>query len=682
MNQTNNATIKNIIWSVADDILRDIYVKGKYRDVILPMTVIARIDSELEDTKEDVLVQYNKFKDKVNNVEPILQKATGYSFYNTSEFTLKKLLEDPKNIEANFKQYLNGFSKNIQDILEKFKFYNQIQTLDEADILFDLVQKFSDVSPQLSPKVLNNHDMGYVFEELIRKFNEENNEEAGEHFTPREVIKLMTNLLFLPVADKIKDKPLSIYDPCVGSGGMLSIAKEFIRSEESNIHSTADIFTFGQEISAETYALCKADMLLKGDTGNKVAFGSTLSNDGFSSEKFDFILTNPPYGKSWKTDKAKLTVGSGNKKEIIDPRFTVGTPRINDGQLLFTLHMLSKMKHDTPLGTRIASVHNGSALFTGDAGSGESEIRRHIIENDYLEAIIALPKDMFYNTGIGTYIWILTNRKPENKQGKIQLINATSEDFYTKMTKSLGGKRNEMKQQHIDKVYDIFNSFKDSKYSKIFDNEDFGYHKITVERPLRLSLTLTEYNIDVALNHHDKSFHDFFLTANIFSIEDDWKSERSHLIFKEMLGIKYLTQKDFADDIEKIGLKIGYIHKPTSEKRKKIDNIAKIMFKNFGEEDNEAEVFFEKENPIADTSLRDTENIPLKEDIQEYFEREVLPFAPDAWIKDEEPKVGYEINFNKYFYEYVPPRDLEDIKKDILALDSEVDGVLEDVIKD
>lgn len=583
MNQTNNSTIKNIIWSVADDILRDIYVKGKYRDVILPMTVITRIDSELEDTKEDVLTQYNKFKDKVNNIEPILQKATGYNFYNTSEFTLKKLLEDPKNIEANFKQYLNGFSKNIQDILEKFKFYNQIQTLEEAEILFDLVQKFSDVSPQLSPKVLNNHDMGYVFEELIRQFNEENNEEAGEHFTPREVIKLMTNLLFLPVADKIKDKPLSIYDPCVGSGGMLSIAKEFIRSEESNIHSTADIFTFGQEINPETYALCKADMLLKGDTGNKVAFGSTLSNDGFQSEKFDFILTNPPYGKSWKTDKAKLTVGSGNKKEIIDPRFQVGTPRINDGQLLFTLHMLSKMKQDTPLGTRIASVHNGSALFTGDAGSGESEIRRYIIENDYLEAIIALPKDMFYNTGIGTYIWILTNRKPENKKGKIQLINATSEEFYTKMTKSLGSKRNELKKEHIDKIYDLFDTFEESKYSKIFDNEDFGYSQIIVERP---------------------------------------------------------------------------------------------------QKDENGEAILKKGKPVPDASLRDKENIPLKQDIQEYFEKEVLPFAPDAWIKKEEPKIGYEINFNKYFYEYVPPRSLEDIIADIKNLEKEVDGVLEDIIND
>ncbi len=582
MNNQNNSVITNFIWQVADDILRDIYVKGKYRDVILPMTVLTRIDSELEGTKEKTMSEYKKFKDKITNIEPVLQRATGYSFYNTSDFTLKTLLKDPENIKANFKQYLHGFSSNIQDILQKFKFENQIQTLEESDILFALIEKFSDASEKLSPKNLNNHDMGYVFEELIRKFNEENNEEAGEHFTPREVIRLMTNILFLPVQDEIKNKPLSIYDPCVGSGGMLSIAKNFIKSDNSKIHSTADIFTFGQEINPETYALCKADMLLKGETDNKVAFGSTLSNDGFPTEKFDFILTNPPYGKSWKTDQAKLSTG-GKKVEILDSRFTIGTPRINDGQLLFTLHMLSKMKHDTPLGTRIASVHNGSALFTGDAGSGESNIRKHIIENDYLEAIIALPKDLFYNTGIGTYIWVMTNRKPDHKKGKVQLINATSEEFYLKMTKSLGKKRNELQESHINKIYELFNNFKETESSKIFDNDDFGYSQIIVERP-------------------------------------------------------------------------------------KKDENGKVILKN--------------KKPVPDASLRDKENIPLKEDIQEYFEREVLPFASDAWIKKADPKIGYEINFNKYFYEYTPPRSLEDIKKDILALENETGNVLEEIIND
>ena len=581
MTTQGNSIIANFIWQVADDILRDIYVKGKYRDVILPMTVITRLDVELEETKENTLSEYNKQKDRLHNIGPILEKATGYSFYNTSPFTLRTLLKDPSNIKTNFKQYLNGFSANIQDILEKFEFANQVEKLEKSEILFMVIQKFVDASLDLSPKNLSNHDMGYVFEELIRKFNQENNEEAGEHFTPREVITLMTNLLFLPVKNDIKNLPISIYDPCVGSGGMLSISKEFIRSTESNIGSSADIFTFGQEINDETYALCKADMLLKGERDNKVAYGSTLSRDGFPNEKFDFILTNPPYGKSWKTDQDKLAIG-GKKKEILDSRFTVGTPRINDGQLLFVLHMISKMKHDTKLGTRIASVHNGSALFTGDAGSGESDIRKYIIENDYLEAIIALPKELFYNTGIGTYIWVLTNRKPAKKKGKIQLIDATGEEFYSRMTKSLGKKRSELRTEHITKIYNLFDDFTDSEYSKIFDNADFGYTQIIVDRPKRNS---------------------------------------------------------------------------------------------------KGEVELKGKKPVPDADLRDKENIPLKGNIEEYFAKEVLPFAPDAYYSMDTAKIGYEINFNKYFYKYIAPRSLEEIAKDILALEAETDGVLKDVIK-
>jgi type I restriction enzyme M protein len=581
-NSNSTTTIISFIWQVADDILRDIYVKGKYRDVILPMVVLTRIDSELVETKAKTLSEYSKYKDKITNIQPILERCTGFNFYNISPFTLRTLLQDPDNIDKNFLVYLNGFSENIQDILTKFKFYNQIQTLKESEILFALIQKFTTQSEKLSPKNLNNHDIGYVFEELIRKFNEENNEEAGEHFTPREVIKLMTNLLFLPVAKEVKNKIMSIYDPCVGSGGMLSLAKEFLQSPESGIESTADIHTFGQEINPETYALCKADMLLKGERDNQVAFGSTLSIDGFPNDKFDFILTNPPYGKSWKTDQDKLTVSEGGKKkgEILDSRFQVGTPRINDGQLLFILHMLSKMKHDTPLGTRIASVHNGSALFTGDAGSGESEIRKHLIENDYIEAIIALPKDLFYNTGIGTYIWVITNRKPDNKKGKIQLINATSSEFCSKMTKSLGNKRQELKQSHIDKIYQMFDKFEDDTYSKIFDNSDFGYTQIQTQQP-------------------------------------------------------------------------------------KLDETGKVVFK--------------KGKPEPDSTKNDKENIPLKMDIQAFFDREVLPFAPDAFYTLDTAKVGYEINFNKYFYEYTPPRELADIVNDILALEAETDGVLKKI---
>ena len=578
--QTNFSTISNIIWQVADDILRDVYVKGKYRDVILPLTVITRIDSELVETKEKTLAQYNQYKDKITNIEPILQKATGYHFYNTSRFTLASLLNDPNNITENFRQYLNGFSANIQDILQKFKFYNQIETLDESKILFATIQKFVGKANELSPKNLSNHDMGSVFEDLIRRFNEENNEEAGEHFTPREIIKLMVNLTFLPVKRLIKDIPVSIYDPCVGSGGMLSEAKDFIKSTQSGIATTADIFTFGQEINPETYALCKADMLLKGETDNQVAFGSTLSSDGFSEDKFDFILTNPPYGKSWKTDQEKLS--TGKKKEILDHRFQVGTPRINDGQLLFMLHMISKMKQDTPMGTRIASVHNGSALFTGDAGSGESEIRKYIIENDYLEAIVALPKDIFYNTGIGTYIWILTNRKQAHRKGKVQLINAINNQFFDKMTKSLGSKRNLLKEQHINQIYKIHEKFEENEYSKIFDNTDFGYTQIIVDRPKR---------------------------------------------------------------------------------------------------DEKGEILKKGNKSVTDSELRDKENIPLKQNIEEYFKKEVLPFAPDAFYTMDTAKVGYEINFNKYFYEYTPPRSLEEITADILKLEAQTDGVLKEIVK-
>ena len=594
-NNSNQSTIVNFVWQVADDILRDVYVKGKYRDVILPMTVITRIDSELVATKEKTKTEYIKFKDRIPHIQPILEKSTGYPFYNISDFTLQSLLNDPTNITTNFRAYLNGFSANIQDILSKFKFYNQIDTLDESQILFALIQKFANKSQDLSPQSLSNHDMGTVFEELIRKFNEENNEEAGEHFTPREVIRLMTKILFLPIKDQIKDKPLSIYDPCCGSGGMLSIAEEFIKSAENGIESKGDIFLFGQELQPETYALCQSDMIIKGQKDNNIAFGSTLSNDGFPHHKFDFILTNPPYGKSWKTDQDKLAIG-GKKKEILDTRFQVGAPRINDGQLLFMLHMMSKMKDDSPLGTRIASVHNGSALFTGDAGSGESEIRKHIIEKDCLEAIIALPKDLFYNTGIGTYIWILNNRKPKHKQGKVQLINAVGDEFYGKMSKSLGFKRKEIKPDNIQLIYDIFEKYQDSKHSKIFDNSDFGYTQIIVDRPDRNSPP------------------------------EGWQPDVDGVFVGEIITDK-------------------------------------------------------KGNFKPDASLRDKENIPLKENIQEYFQREVLPFAPDAFYTMDTAKVGYEINFNKYFYEYTPPRELSEIVSDILALEQRTDGVLKQIIK-
>lgn len=575
--------IINFLWTVADDVLVNTYQKGKYKDVILPMVVIRRLDLLLEPTKERVLKTYNQYKDKLHNLDSLLTNSkhgSGLAFYNTSKFTLKKLLEDPKNLRSNFENYLNGFSENVQDIINKFKFRNEIETLDEAQILFSLIEKFCSPKIELHPDKLPPLAMGYVYEDLVRRFNEENNEEAGEHFTPREIIDLMTHLVFLPVKDKIQKGTYLVYDPCVGSGGMLTIAKNFMLNPEGPIKSHAAIHLYGQESTPFIYATCKSDMLIKGEDPDKIAYGSTLSAYGFDTDlKFDFMLTNPPYGKTWAPDKKAL--GIGPKGAIIDKRFKVGNSRVNDGQLMFVLHMLSKMKN-TELGSRIASVHNGSALFTGDAGGGESEIRKHIIENDLLEAIVALPNDMFYNTGIPTYIFIMTNRKAEHRKGKVQLINATSETFYHKMRKSLGKKRVEYKAGNIAQIEKLFMDFEENEFSKIFDNADFGYAQITVNRPLK-------------------------------------------------------------------------------------DESGKTVFAGKGK-------------PKPDSKLKDIENIPLKENIQAFFEREVLPFAPDAWWEKKDTKIGYEINFNKYFYKYQAPRSLKEIAADILAIEEETGGLLKEIV--
>ncbi|MDP3434248.1 MAG: class I SAM-dependent DNA methyltransferase [Bacteroidota bacterium] len=584
--------IINFLWIVADDVLVNTYQKGKYKDVILPMVVIRRLDLLLEPTKEQVLKTFNEYKSKLQNLDSLLtnnKHGSGLAFYNTSQFTLKKLLDDPKNLRSNFENYLNGFSENVQDIIKQFKFRNEIETLDEADILFSLIEKFCSPKIELHPNKLPPLAMGYVYEDLVRRFNEENNEEAGEHFTPREIIDLMTHLVFLPVKDKIKQGTYLIYDPCVGSGGMLTIAKNFMLNPDGLIKSSATVHLYGQESTPFIYATCKSDMLIKGEDPDKIAYGSTLSAYGFDKDlKFDFMLTNPPYGKTWAPDKKAL--GVGPKGAIIDKRFMLRgsykeeavTSRVNDGQLMFVLHMLSKMK-DTELGSRIASVHNGSALFTGDAGQGESEIRKHILENDLLEAIVALPNDMFYNTGIPTYIFLFTNSKAKHRKGKVQLINATSEKFYYKMRKPLGKKRVEFSTENIPVIEKMFLNFEENEYSKIFDNADFGYSQIIVNRPL--------------------------------------KDEKCKVV-KDTKG-----------------------------------------------------------KPKPDPKLKDSENIPLKENIQEFFEREVLPFAPDAWWEKKDTKIGYEINFAKYFYKHQPPRALTDIAKDIFAIEQETDGLLKEIIE-
>ena len=563
--KVQNQTV-SFIWGIADDVLRNVVKRGKYRDIILPFTVLRRLDVLLESTKEQVLETYEFLQKQNINDKSTLNSITNYPFFNHSKFTLTTLLNDPDNIESNLENYLDGFSQNVQEIISKFKLRNQLETLDEGNITYSLIEKFVSKDINLSPNIalnpkgeklpaLTNLGMGYVFEELIRKFNEENNEEAGEHFTPREIIKLMTNMVFLPLKDKLKDHAkYRIYDPCCGSGGMLTESEGFALK----LNDTLQFSLHGQESEGETYAICTADMLIKNEDPENIYHGSTLSNDGFGGQSFEFMLSNPPYGKSWKNDYDAII---GDKKEIIDRRFTIGTPRSSDGQLLFLMNMVSKMVNSTDLGSKIASVHNGSSLFTGDAGSGESEIRRHIIENDYLEAIIGLPKNMFYNTGINTYIWILSNRKDKKREGKVQLIDAS--DIYSKMRKSLGSKSYELLPKQIEEITKLYLDFKPSSKSKIFDNDDLGFHKIIVERPLRLKVQFTSEAIEnlrfdnamdetmriVYERYSDKVYNGLLKEKkNIEKIfeEDEIKVKPTEL--KKLLDVKFWSsQKELLD---------------------------------------------------------------------------------------------------------------------------------------
>ncbi|MBZ7946283.1 SAM-dependent DNA methyltransferase [Campylobacter sp. RM10541] len=630
--------IINFIWGVADDLLRDVYVKGKYRDIILPMTVLRRVDVILEPTKDKILDLYEQFKDKIDSFDFLgMSTGNGLGFYNYSKFTLQTLLNDPKNIRVNFENYLDGFSENIKDIISKFEFKNQLDRLENANILFGVIERFCSpkinlsIAPILDSKGnviqegLSNLGMGYVFEELIRKFNEENNEEAGEHFTPREIIDLMTHLVFLPVKEQINkpDKIFLIYDNACGSGGMLTESKEFITDPQGLIQSKAKIYLYGQEINPETYAICKADMLIKGEDPNNIKYGSTLSDDQHKETKFDFMLTNPPYGKSWENDQKILRVEKkGSNSTCDDPRFSVGITSKSDGQMMFLLNMLSKMKFDTSIGSRIASVHNGSSLFNSD--SGMVAIRKHIIENDYLEAIIALPTNMFYNTGIPTFIWILANKKPKHKRGKIQLINATSQKYYSKMKKSLGSKQNEMTKEHLEKITELFLENISNEDSKILDNIEFGYTKITIEKPKSIeNLELDERF--AKLKDKDK------ILEKLKELEKNPKEFQSKEEFIKFLGVKLKK----------------------SEENCLIDN--------------------DKTN--------NTEKIPLKQDIRKYYENEVKPYVKNSWIAWESASVGYEILFNKYFYTYTPPRSLDEIDNELRALEKEVQELLGEIMQ-
>ena len=495
-NTNNLQPIINFIWSVADDVLINKFLENQYQDVILPMTVLRRLDLALEPTKAKVLKTHEEFKGKIDNLFGLLtseQHGTGLAFYNTSQFTMKKLLADPKNIDVNFLDYLNGFSENVQDIISKFKFRNQLETFETTGITFSLIEKFCNPKVELSPDKISPMAMGYMFEDLIRRFNEKTNAAAGRHFTPREIIELMTHLVYLPVKDKIQKGTFLVYDPCAGSGAMLTQSKLFATNPDGEVKSKATFHLYGQENTGEMYATCKSDMLLKGEDPDKIKFGSTLSEYGFDNDlKFNFMLTNPPYGTSWKQDIDNLNVGNEKKVSIVDKRFnlkiknfkgeleeTCLTSRSNDGQLMFMLHMLSKMKDKKDGGSRIASVHNGSALFTGDAGSSESGVRQYILENDLLEAVIALPLDIFYNTGQPTYILILSNNKDGDRKGKVQLIKADS--FFKKMTKALGNKKNELSTDHINSIVELYLNNQDNDYSKIFSNTDFGYYTLKVK---------------------------------------------------------------------------------------------------------------------------------------------------------------------------------------------------------
>ena len=657
MQDTQLNRISNFLWSVSDDVLRDLYVRGKYRDVILPMTVLRRLDAVLEPTKQQVIEQ-KRFLDEagLTDQDAALQMASGHAFWNTSPFTMRDLAARAaqQSLRADFEAYLDGYSPNVQDILDKFEFRNQINRLTESDALGALIARFLSPDINLSPYPvknedgairlpgLDNHAMGTIFEDLVRRFNEENNEEAGEHWTPRDAVELMARLVFQPVAEQIQSGTYLLYDGAIGTGGMLTVAEQTLHEMATVREQQVSTHLYGQEINSETYAICKADLLLKGekDADANIVGGpqhSTLSNDAFGNRTFDFMLSNPPYGKSWKTDLDRM----GGRSGMTDPRFVIQhgadadyslITRVSDGQMMFLANMLSKMKHDTPLGSRVAEVHNGSSLFTGDAGQGESNIRRWIIENDWLEAIVALPLNMFYNTGIATYVWILTNRKPAHRRGCVQLIDATG--WFTPLRRNLGQKNCELAEDDIDRIVRTFLAFEESEQSRIFPNAAFGYWKVTVERPLRVAGADPQRVYKAA----------------------------------EIRELRQSGQRD--PDAAPIIKKAHPAHAMP-------DTLAGL----FPAIVNGKTVVVEYE---PDPDLRDTEQIPLLEEggIAAFLNREVLPYAPDAWHNPASVKIGYEISFNRHFYRPQPMRSLDDIRADIMALERETDGLIAEIVGD
>lgn len=785
MNPASHNKLVSFIWSIADDCLRDVYVRGKYRDVILPMVVLRRLDALLEPSKDKVMEELAFQKDEAKFTEwddNGLKQASGYVFYNTSEWTLQRLHDTATNnhqiLLANFEDYLNGFSNNVKEIIEKFKLKSQVRHMASKDVLLNVLEKFTSPYINLTPfekndpdgrrlQPLTNLGMGYVFEELIRKFNEENNEEAGEHFTPREVIELMTHIIFEPVKDNLPPV-MTIYDPACGSGGMLTESQNFIKNEEGEIRASGDVYLYGKEINDETYAICKSDMMIKGDNPENIRVGSTLSTDEFAGTKFDFMLSNPPYGKSWSGELKYIKDG----KDIIDPRFQVtlkdywekeddadATPRSSDGQLLFLMEMVSKIKPLTqsPLGSRIASVHNGSSLFTGDAGGGESNIRRYIIENDWLEAIIQTPNNLFYNTGITTYIWILSNNKAANRKGKVQLIDANM--MYQKLRKNLGAKNCGFSPTDIRDIVSVYKNMQpierkinaetqeeEGIAAKIFDNSDFGYYKVTIERPKRLKSQFTperiaELRFDKSLREpmewafetfghslyesikaHEKEIKEWCeknelnLSAKQMKAllsKDLWKKhlnllETANLLLQHVGTDEYSDFNIFGGKVDEV-MKANKIKLSSSEKNTILNAVSwydadaeKVIKGTVKLDGNKLEQLLQhlgcKENELADfgfyaigkrseyiefeteSDLRDTENVPLKENIHEYFLREVKPHVEEAWINMDATKIGYEISFNKYFYIHKPLRSLEEVSADILHLEEESEGLINEIL--
>ena len=701
--------ITNFIWGIADDVLRDLYVRGKYRDVILPMTVLRRLDAVLEPTKQVVLdLKASLDVAQIVHQDPALRQAAGQAFYNTSKFTLRDLKSraSQQKLKADFEAYLDGFSPNVQDILENFEFRNQIPRLSKADALGTLIGKILSPDINLSPNPvpdgnggekhpgLDNHGMGTVFEELVRRFNEENNEEAGEHWTPRDAVKLMAKLIFVPIASELESGTYLLYDGACGTGGMLTVAEEELKELAAAQGKQVATHLYGQEINAETYAICKADLLLKGegDGADNIVGGpehSTLANDAFPAREFDFMLSNPPYGKSWKGDLERM----GGKGGIKDSRFLIEhagdgeyslITRSSDGQMLFLANMISKMKSGTALGSRIAEVHNGSSLFTGDAGQGESNIRRWIIENDWLEAIVALPLNMFYNTGIATYIWVLSNRKPAQRQGHVQLIDATA--WFKPLRKNLGKKNCELSEADIQRIVDTFLAFEETEQSRIFPNQAFGYWKVTVERPLRLAIhtdaehlaTLAEEAVKVGEAGLER----------VVEAVDELMGEGPHRDANQWLELAERVAKGqgLRWTAKKTKLLLAYLGKrdekaaPLIAKVFKLGKQAVDPLKGFFSvelEEGERVVQYE-----PDPELRDSEQVPLLEEggIEAFLQREVLPYAADAWYDTGSVKTGYEVSFTRYFYKPQPLRSLEEIRADILALEKEMEGLLGELI--